>query len=149
MKLKYFMYYILVVISLGCSATKESVDAKLIEMQAKMMSTLTIADLKVKEKRVSATMSEQKKPQQNIDIFIKNSKKKALNQLQINCQADVLVETRFEVKLEKNNSITVRVSAYPAYYHNFRSISKESPESLKKLLGTEIFSVKPKEIKSK
>ena len=128
----------------GCSITKETVDVKLAEMNPKVISTLTIADLKVKEQRVSTTVSGQKKAQQNIDLFIKNKKIKALNQLQIKCQADALVETRYEVKLEKNNNINVKVSAYPAYYYNFRSISKETPESLKNLFSTEIVPMKTK-----
>ena len=135
--MRFLLITLLALMNFACSAIRESVDTKLLTITPKVISLPAVADLQIKDKREFAQLSDMKSPQQNIDIFIQNTKKKALHELQIKCQADVLVETRYEVKLDMSNKLMVKVSAYPAFYKNFRAITEDNYKLIKDILELE------------
>ena len=106
--------------------------AKLTDIKPTVVSTPTMADLEVHPKRVNVTLVDQQW-NQFVGVVIEKLKQSALLKLQRQSKADVLVEVQYYVDIEEENKVKVTVSAYPATYRNFRSITHKDLHEIQKI----------------
>ncbi len=89
-----------------------------------------IADLDVKETKVTATATGNATKGENLDYV----KKQALATAVKNANADVLVEPTFDIEVINNVEIRVTTTGYPASYKNFRTVTEADSGYLKQRL---------------
>lgn len=127
------------IVSPGCTRHQnlQRTTVKATEIQPLVVSTPTLADLEINPKRVEVTLSDQQW-NKYIVVVIEDLKKTALSKILRQSKADVLVEVQSFVEVGEQNKVTVTVSAYPARYRNFRSISLSDYSKLQKLKATQL-----------
>ena len=128
---------------LGCSRyqTLQDTTVKVSDIQPIVISTPTLADLEVNPQRVEITLSAQEW-NKYVGVIADRLKKEALSKLRRQSKADVLVEIQSYVEVGKQNKVTVTVSAYPARYRNFRSISISDLKKLQKIKANQTHSTR-------
>jgi hypothetical protein len=102
------------------TSTSKSVDIKSSGVTQKP----TIVDLKVDEKKITASITSSTASTQ--DVFQQQVISEALKK----CNCDIIVEPKFE-SIRKGNQTTTTVTGYPGYYINFRPMTLEDTTFLK------------------
>lgn len=107
----------------SCSVTKSST-AKSLDVYGTVMHIPVVADLDVKQTKVSATVEFQGK---EASEAIKN---KVIGEALKISNADILIEPSFDIET-KGSSSKITVKGFPATYKNFRNASPGDVELLK------------------
>lgn len=107
----------------SCSVTKSST-AKSLDVYGTVMHIPVVADLDVKQTKVSATVEFQGK---EASEAIKN---KVIGEALKISNADILIEPSFDIET-KGSSSKITVKGFPATYKNFRNASQGDVELLK------------------
>jgi hypothetical protein len=102
------------------TSTSKSIDIKISGVTQKP----TIVDLKVDEKKITASVTSLIASTQ--DVFQQQAISEALK----NCNCDIIVEPTFE-SVRKGKKTTTSVTGYPGYYINFRPMTLEDTTFIK------------------
>ena len=106
----------------SCSVSKIST-AKSLDIYGTVMHIPVVADLDVKQTKVSATIDFQGK-------VTKSIKDKVIGEALKKTNADILIEPSFDIET-KGSSSKITVKGFPASYKNFRNASPADVELLK------------------
>ncbi len=119
-----------VILSLGllllmtsCSITKTAT-AKKLDIYGSVMHIPVVADLDVKETKVSATI------EITGSVVSESTKQRVIADAIEKANADILIEPSFKIKTEMGTT-TVTVTGFPASYKNFRNAKQGDVELLK------------------
>ncbi len=115
----------------SCTSLSKFSSAKTIDIATAISQKPTLADLDVRDKKVTATASFKKK-----EKGVEAAKIEAVAMALKTVNADILVEPQFETEIT-TYTITVTATGYPGFYKNFRNLKAEDVALLKSLLGNE------------
>ena len=116
----------------SCTSVSKFSSAKTLDVTAVVNQKPTLADLDIKDKKVTG-MASSKITQKGIDAIKQEAVANALK----NINADILVEPNFDTEVN-NSTITITVTGYPGFYKNFRPIKTEDLPVLESVLFTGI-----------
>ncbi len=118
---KYTLLIVTLLVMTSCNVTRTST-AKSLDIHGIAMHIPVVADLNVKQEKVSASIEFQGSVTKALkDRVIAEALKKS--------NSDILIEPNFEI--EKGVSSKITVTGFPASYKNFRNATKEDLELLK------------------
>ena len=136
MNSKQTIKFVLVVASAAllqsCTSLSKFSSAKTIDIEASVNQKPTLADLDVKENKVSGTAS-YKSTVKSVEAIKQEAVANALKSV----NADILVEPKFDTEIN-NSTITITVTGYPGFYKNFRAVKTEDLPVLESFLFTGI-----------
>ena len=112
----------------SCTSVSKFSSAKTLDVTAVVNQKPTLADLDIKDKKVTGTAS-YKITQKGIDAIKQEAVANALKSV----NADILVEPKFDTEVN-NSTITITVTGYPGFYKNFRPIKTEDLPVLESIL---------------
>ena len=98
----------------SCVAVSKSTTSKTLDIQASVIQKPTVADLEVKETKITGTSSGK-----IATMAVEAIQGEAVASALKTTNADILVEPRFETTVS-GSTTTVTVSGFPATYKNFR-----------------------------
>lgn len=134
MNSKQTIKFVLVVASAAllqsCTSLSKFSSAKTIDIAASVNQKPTLADLDVKENKVSGTAS-YKSSEKSFEAIRLEAVANALKSV----NADILVEPKFDTEI-KSSTITISVTGYPGFYKNFRTIKTDDLPVLESFLFT-------------
>lgn len=119
---KYILILALSLLMVSCQVSKTST-AKSLDIYGTVMHIPVVADLDVKQTKVSITIDFQ-------GNLTKSIKDKAIGEALKKTNADILIEPSFEIET-KGSSSKITVTGFPASYKNFRNASQGDIELLK------------------
>ena len=114
----------------SCTSLSKFSSAKTIDIAASVNQKPTLADLDVKENKVSGTAS-YKSSEKSFEAIRLEAVANALKSV----NADILVEPKFDTEI-KSSTITISVTGYPGFYKNFRTIKTDDLPVLESFLFT-------------
>lgn len=114
----------------SCKSVSKFSSAKTLDIEAIVNQKPTLADLEVKDKKVTGTAS-YKSTEKGYEAIKQEAVANALKSI----NADILVEPNFDTEVN-NSTITITVTGYPGFYKNFRPIKTEDLPVLESILFT-------------
>lgn len=115
---RFLSAFFAITLLVSCTSTAKVSSAKTIEINASVLQKPTVADLVVKDSKVTATASG--KTVESLEKFKSEAVAAALKTV----SADVLIGPQFDYTFS-NNTTTVTVSGFPGTYKNFRPLKAE------------------------
>ena len=112
----------------SCTSVSKFSTAKTLDIEAVVNQKPTLADLEIKDKKVTGTAS-YKITEKGIDAIKQEAVANALKSV----NADILVEPNIESVMTKS-TVTITVTGYPGFYKNFRAIKTEDLPVLESVL---------------
>lgn len=119
-----------IVLLQSCTSISKYSSGKTIDIAATVNQKPTLADLEVKENKVTGTASYKTK-----EKGIEAIKQEAVSNALKSVNADILVEPKFDTVIT-NSTTTITVMGYPAFYKNFRAVKTEDLPVLESKLFT-------------
>lgn len=116
----------------SCTSVSKFSSGKTLDIAASVNQKPTLADLDVKENKVTGTASYKSK-EKSIEAIKQEAVANALK----SANADILVEPKFATEIN-NSTITITVTGYPGFYKNFRPIKTDDLPVLESFLFTGI-----------
>jgi hypothetical protein len=117
-QIKLIVVLVITTLIQSCNTTSKISSAKTLDITSTITQKPTLADLDVKESKVTGTFSS--KAPFNFEVVKQEAVANALRTV----NADLLVEPKYESTVT-TSSITVTVTGYPAFYKNFRAMKAE------------------------
>ncbi len=119
-----FLFLMLSLLITSCSVTKTATAKKLDIYGSGVMHIPVVADLKVQQQKVSATIVTDE------GVVSESAKQKAIAEAIEKANADILVEPNFKTKTE-GSMVTITVTGFPATYKNFRNATQTDVDLLR------------------
>ena len=116
----------------SCTSVSKFSTAKTIDIAASVNQKPTLADLEVRETKVSGTAS-YKSTEKGFEAIKQEAVANALKSV----NADILVEPKYDTEV-KSSTTTITVTGYPGFYKNFRAVKVEDLPVLESVIFTGI-----------